>query len=94
MRTIKQSAAFKKDVKRESKGPNLASLNMCLPVILAALANDEPLPAENKDHALIGNWAGYRECHIKHDLLLVYRKPDGNLLRLARLGTHSVLFGK
>jgi mRNA interferase YafQ len=35
----------------------------------------------------------YRECHLKPDLLLIYRKPDANTLRLARLGSHSNLFG-
>jgi len=44
---------------------------------------------------LSGDWSGYRECHIKPDLLLllIYRKPDANTLRLARLGSHSELFG-
>ena len=46
-----------------------------------------------RDHALSGDWAGYRECHIKPDLLLIYRKPDADTLRLARLGSHSELFG-
>nr|WP_312842969.1 type II toxin-antitoxin system YafQ family toxin [Klebsiella pneumoniae] len=40
-----------------------------------------------------GDWAGYRECHIKPDLLLIYRKSDADTLRLARLGSHSELFG-
>jgi mRNA interferase YafQ len=51
------------------------------------------LPENNRDHALSGDWAGYRECHIKPDLLLIYRKPDPDTLRLARLGSHSELFG-
>jgi mRNA interferase YafQ len=40
-----------------------------------------------------GDWRGYRECHIKPDLLLIHRKPDAGTLRLARLGSHSELFG-
>lgn len=44
-------------------------------------------------HGLIGDWTGYRECHVKPDLLLIYRKPDADTLRLARLGSHSELFG-
>ncbi|HMU31204.1 MAG TPA: type II toxin-antitoxin system YafQ family toxin, partial [Nitrospira sp.] len=43
-------------------------------------------------HDLSGDWAGYRECHIKPDLLLIYRKSDSDTLRLARLGSHSELF--
>jgi mRNA interferase YafQ len=42
---------------------------------------------------LSGQWSGYRECHVKPDLLLIYRKPDPETLRLARLGSHSDLFG-
>jgi len=45
------------------------------------------------DHALSGDWAGYRECHIKPDLLVIYRKPGADTLRLARRGSHSDLFG-
>ena len=44
------------------------------------------------DHALSGNWNEYRECHIKPDVLLIYKKQNLNSLRLARLGSHSELF--
>ena len=54
---------------------------------------DRALPENNRDHALRGDWVGYRESHIKPDLLLIYRKPDPDNLRLARLGSHSELFG-
>lgn len=63
--------------------------------VIAALAMGEPLPEKNKDHALTGNWAGYRECHILPDWLLLYRIEDDVLvLTLARTGTHSDLLGK
>jgi mRNA interferase YafQ len=42
---------------------------------------------------LTGDWAGYRECHLKPDLLLIYRKIGEETLTLARLGSHSELFG-
>ncbi|OSM06728.1 putative addiction module toxin, rele/stbe family [Magnetofaba australis IT-1] len=64
-----------------------------LRAILGALANDQSLAAKFRDHDLGGNWAGYRECHIKPDLLLIYQKPNDNTLKLARLGSHSELFG-
>ncbi|MFG7405636.1 type II toxin-antitoxin system YafQ family toxin [Klebsiella pneumoniae] len=57
------------------------------------LATDQPLDVRYRDHDLSGDWAGYRECHIKPDLLLIYRKSDADTLRLARLGSHSELFG-
>ena len=50
-----------------------------------------------KDHALRGNYVGYREYHIKPDWLLIYKKTDNNelqILELARTGTHSDLFKK
>lgn len=93
MRTIERSSAFKRDYKRESKGAQRASLDTDLVRVLTALVRDEPLSAKLRDHDLSGDWAGYRECHVKPDLLLIYRKPDAETLRLARLGSHSELFG-
>ncbi|HEV2135965.1 MAG TPA: type II toxin-antitoxin system YafQ family toxin [Terracidiphilus sp.] len=61
--------------------------------ILNALVNDIALETKHRDHALSGEWSGYRECHIKPDLLLIYRKPDEETLQLARLGSHAELFG-
>ena len=60
--------------------------------VVTDLANDIPLPAKNKDHALQGEFAGCRECHIRPDWLLIYSKEsDGELhiLNLLRTGTHS-----
>ena len=65
--------------------------------VVTDLANDIPLPAKNKDHALQGEFAGCRECHIRPDWLLIYSKEsDGELhiLNLLRTGTHSDLFKK
>lgn len=93
MRTIERSSAFKRDYKRESKGQHQATLDDVLKPVLVALVTDQPLDARHRDHDLSGNWAGYRECHVKPDLLLIYRKSDTDTLRLARLGSHSELFG-
>lgn len=93
MRTIDRSSAFKRDYKRESKGRHRATLDDALKPVLLALATDQPLDAHCRDHDLSGNWAGYRECHVKPDLLLIYRKSNSDTLRLARLGSHSELFG-
>ena len=63
--------------------------------IIRALSRGETLPEKNKDHELSGNWAGYRECHIQPDWLLVYRIDDDILvLTLVCTGTHSDIFGK
>ncbi|EAL8139442.1 type II toxin-antitoxin system YafQ family toxin, partial [Campylobacter coli] len=62
-------------------------------IIINRLANDETLEEKYKDHALKGNYIGFRECHIKPDLLLVYRKRDDILeLYLANLGNHNNIF--
>ena len=60
---------------------------------IARLAEDQPLPERNRDHPLTGEWDDHRECHLKPDLLLIYRKPDAEVLQLVRLGSHSELFG-
>jgi len=92
MRTIDRSTAFKRDYKREAKGPYRATLDQLLQPLLHALVSDESLDIRYRDHELSGTWAGYRECHIKPDLLLIYRKADSVTLRLARLGSHGELF--
>ncbi|WP_338862848.1 type II toxin-antitoxin system YafQ family toxin [Mycetohabitans rhizoxinica] len=93
MRTIDRSSAFKRDYKREAKGQHRTTLDDVLKPVLFALATDQSLATRYRDHDLSGDWAGYRECHIKPDLLLIYRKSDSDTLRLARLGSHSQLFG-
>ncbi len=92
MRTIERATAFRRDYKREAKGKYRQTIQSDLTVVLTALVNDRPLPERNRDHALTGTWAGYRDCHIKPDLVLIYRLPDANTLWLARLGSHSELF--
>ena len=83
---------FKKDYKLAMKRGLEIEL---LDDIIRILARGEPLPEKNRDHTLTGNWAGYRECHIQNDWLLIYRIENGILmLTLARTGSHSDLFGK
>jgi len=93
MRTIERAGQFKRDYKREAKGPHRTTLDSVLTSVLVALATDQPLDARYRDHDLSGDWAGYRECHLKPDLLLIYRMSEPGILRLARLGSHSELFG-
>jgi mRNA interferase YafQ len=93
MRTIERSTAFKRDYKREAKGRYRTTLDEDLLPVIEALAADTQLDLRHRDHELSGEWKGYRDCHVKPDLLLIYRKLNGNILRLARLGSHSELFG-
>ncbi len=92
MRTIERSSAFKRDYKRVKATPRHRNVDALLTEVLSLLLDDQPLPANKRDHALSGDWAGYRECHLKPDLLLIYKKPNIEVLRLARIGSHSELF--
>ena len=91
MRTIDPTTRFKRDYKRELKGQYRASLAADLADAFEFLANDKPLPARFRDHALTDNWTKYRDCHIRPDLVLIYKKTDDGKLLLARLGSHSEL---
>jgi mRNA interferase YafQ len=94
MRTIERSSVFRRDYKRAKAAPrHRKDLDSLLSNVVETLLFDRALPAGNRDHALSGDWMGYRECHVKPDLLLIYRKPDPRTLRLARIGSHSELFG-
>ena len=55
------------------------------------LAADAQLLRRYFDHPLSGEWSDHRDCHIKPDLVLIYRKPDDRNLELVRLGSHSEL---
>jgi mRNA interferase YafQ len=89
MREIFQQSQFKTDLKRVSRSGRY-KLEDLLDVI-TNLANDEPLAERHHDHALIGEWKNFRDCHIKPDLVLIYQKPNDKILELVRLGSHSEL---
>lgn len=92
MLEIVLSNRFKKDLKlTQKRGFDLNILNEVIDI----LASEDPLPEKYHDHDLIGNYSGFRECHIKPDWLLVYRvEADDLVLMLFRTGTHSDLFKK
>ena len=89
MRTIERTGQFKRDYKREAKGPHRAILETDLIEVITALASDQLLTGKRRDHQLTGEWKDHRDCHIKPDLVLIYRKPDAERLQLVRLGSHS-----
>ena len=91
MRTIRRTSRFKKDYKREARGRHRKTLDADLKEVLLLLAADRMLSEKYRDHALSGDWADHRDCHIKPDLVLIYRKPDDEVLDLIRLGSHSEL---
>ena len=91
MRTIRRTSAFKRDYKREKKGRFSRTLDVEIRNIAATLASDRPLPERHHDHALTGSWKDHRDCHVRPDLVLIYRKPDADHLDPVRLGSHGEL---
>lgn len=84
----KFSTRFKKDLKKyEHKKEVIKEFNQILKLLLAK----DKLPEKYKDHYLSGNYIDYRECHVKPDVLLIY-KIDEKLLYLHRIGSQSELF--
>ena len=92
MRSIEFTHLYLKDLRQARKrGLPETELN----AIVEKLAKDEPLEIKHKDHPLKGKYWGFRECHIRPDWLLIYKKEDTrnlSLLYLMRTGTHSDLF--
>lgn len=90
MLDIQYEKSFKKDYKRMLK----RSCNpQNLQDVLSFLVKQQPLPEKYRDHYLSGNYAGYRECHIEPDWLLIYKIFNDKLvLVLTRTGSHSDLF--
>jgi mRNA interferase YafQ len=67
MRRIERTGQFKRDYKREAKGPHRATLERDFIEVVTALANDQPLAEKHRDHALSGDWKDHRDCHLKPD---------------------------
>ncbi|MBQ8334018.1 MAG: type II toxin-antitoxin system YafQ family toxin [Clostridia bacterium] len=90
MLTLETTVQFRRDYKRMMKrGCKRERIEAVIDTLLAEI----PLAEKYRDHELIGNYAGFRECHIQPDWLLIYKIDKGCLiLTAARTGTHSDLF--
>ena len=85
---VVQSTRFKRDIKRlQKQGKDLADLQS----IIKTLVKEKLLDPKFKDHKLVGNWKGHRDCHIEPDWLLVY-KVEAKVFHLVRTGSHAELF--
>jgi mRNA interferase YafQ len=91
VRLIERTNQFKRDYKREAKGRYRKSFDQDLLALLTLLVTDQALPTRYRDHPLMGEWADFRDCHIKPDLILIYQKTSEGILKLVRLGSHSEL---
>ena len=92
-REIEWGVRFTRDFKREGKGRYRATLNDDLGAVLDALANRRPLERRHNEHPLKGEWRDFRDCHVRPDLVLIYRISENDVVQLARLGSHAELFG-
>ena len=92
MLKLKMTKQFEKDLKLiKKRGYKIKKLED----VVNALLREEQLDLKYKDHKLIGNYIGHRECHIEPDWLLIYYIENNVLtLTLSRTGTHSDLFNK
>jgi mRNA interferase YafQ len=89
---VRWQGQFKKDYRRMMKqGKDIGKLDY----VIEELAVPNPLPGKYRDHYLVGNWSGYKECHIEPNWLLIYgyeTHDDGEKqLLLVRTGSHSDL---
>ncbi len=86
---LEYSNQFKKDFKKVVKLtiPDVVEVGH----VITTLQQGQTLAQKYVDHALTGNWLNYRDCHVKPDLVLIYKIESG-ILKLARIGTHSELF--
>jgi len=90
MLEFETTTQFRKDFKRIEKRKYDLSL---MDEVVQTLLEEKPLDAKYRDHALTGDYAGHRECHIQSDWLFIYRVDKGKLVLVAtRTGTHSDLF--
>ena len=89
MFTLKVTSQFKKDLKRIQNNP--AKIKH-LKEVLQFLERNGFIPDQYKPHRLIGNYAGFMECHVENDLLLIWFDPEEEVIKLVRLGSHSDLF--
>ena len=90
LRKVDFTRSFLKDWERLNRSGRFDMVRL-KEVMLLLIANDAPLGPEWLDHALKGDWADHRECHVGGDFLLVYQL-EGNTVRFVRAGTHSDLF--
>jgi mRNA interferase YafQ len=81
---------FDKDLKRmQKRRKNIEKIK----ILIRSLIAEENLDSIHRDHKLIGNWQGRRECHIESDWIMIYKKEKDRII-FERTGTHSDLFQK
>jgi len=89
MKTVSRTTQFKRDIKRiKRQGKDMEKLKG----VLEHLVKGEKLARKYRDHVLVGQYKGTRECHLEPDWLLIYESTESEIV-LIRTGSHSDLFG-
>ena len=91
MRSVRRTAQFRRDFRRVKRGVHASHLDETLLAALELLVADTPLPDRYVDHPMKGRYADCRDCHLRPDLVLVYRKHGSDALELVRIGSHAQL---
>ena len=91
MRSVRRTAQFRRDFRRLKRGVHASHLDQTLLAALELLVADAPLPDRYVDHPMKGRYADCRDCHLRPDLVLVYRKRESDALELVRIGSHAQL---
>ena len=95
---LEYTTVFRRDLKRELKGPHKKTIPKLLQAVTDLLESGTPLPPAMLDHPLKGEYKGHRDCHLMNDMVLIYKiiipaKADDELIiQLTRLGSHSEIF--
>ena len=93
MYTIRRLKDFEVSIQRLKYSGIKSSVKKKIEQIIDLLASGKSLPIARKDHKLNGEFSDFRECHIKGDLLLIYKiEKDKLILVLVDIGSHSQLF--
>ena len=91
MRTVKRTTQFKRDFKRVKRGVHGNHIDATLLEALQLLTSDLPLSSRYVDHPMKGRFSDCRDCHLRSDLVLIYRKRNSDTLELVRIGSHAQL---
>lgn len=91
MRRIYNTRQFRRDFKRLKRSEHAAHIDQTLSEVLKMLSTDTILPKHYVDHAMKGEFKDCRDCHLRGDLVLIYRKSGDDRLELVRIGSHASL---
>ena len=90
-RKITMTHGFEREAKRLLKQHRLTRQELKEAIDAVASKDERAMPARYRDHALTGDWRGFRELHVHDDVLVIYEMPDGTVF-FVHIGTHDLFF--